>query len=82
MLGRARGPVLNLGVRPWPPVPAHHVQLIQKLVDARMIVVTLGGHEVQGPAVLTAEFLHQVVGDLLGLGGAARRESRGSSSKS
>ena len=53
---------------PWPLVPAHHIQLIQELIDPGVIIVTLGSHKVQGPAVLSADLLHQIIRNLLCLG--------------
>ena len=57
---------------PWPPVPAHHIQLIQELIDPGVIIVTLGSHKVQGPAVLSADLLHQIIRNLLCLGRQAK----------
>lgn len=63
-------------------VPAHHIQLVQELIDPGMVIVTLRSYEVQGSAVLSADLLHQVIRDFLGLaggrgGGECRREPRG-----
>lgn len=60
-------------------VPAHHIQLVQELIDPGMVIVTLRSYEVQGSAVLSADLLHQVIRDFLGLagGGERRREPRG-----
>lgn len=50
-----------------PALPPDHVEFIQELVDTRVVVVTLGHHQVQGPAVLGTDLLHQVVRHLLSL---------------
>lgn len=48
-------------------VPADVVELVEELVDARVVVVALGSHQVQSPAVLGGHLLQQVVRDLLRL---------------
>lgn len=59
---------------PWPPIPAHHIQLVQELIDPGMVVVTLRSHEVQGSAVLSADLLHEVIRDFLCLAGVGRQK--------
>lgn len=66
ILGR-EGEEETQGEPTGPALPPDHVEFIQELVDTRVVVVTLGHHQVQGPAVLGTDLLHQVVRHLLSL---------------
>lgn len=47
--------------------PPDHIEFVQEFVDAGVVIVTLGHHQVQGPAVLGADLLHQIIGHFLSL---------------
>jgi len=82
----ARGTELGASPHAGATLPPDHVELIQELVDAGVVVVTFCHHQVEGAAVLGADLLHQVVRHFLSLregdggqsrGTAARGERRG-----
>lgn len=62
-------PMALIPWRPWGLIPAHHIQLVQELIDPGVIIVTLCSYKVQGSAVLSTDLLHQVIRDFLGLAG-------------
>lgn len=63
---RARPPS-SAGASVSASVPADGVELVQELVRSGVVIITLGSHQVQSPAVLGADLLHQVVRELLSL---------------
>lgn len=48
-------------------VPAHGVELVEELVHAGVVIITLSSHQIQSSAVLRADLLQQVVRNLLSL---------------
>lgn len=48
-------------------LPPDHIEFIQEFIDAGVVVITLGHHQVKGPAVLGADLLHQVIRHFLSL---------------
>lgn len=66
------------GQPPAGPIPPpDHIEFVQEFVDPGVVIVTLGHHQVQGPAVLGADLLHQVIGHLLSLQEGKGGQSRG-----
>lgn len=66
---------------PGPTLPPDHVEFIQEFVDAGVVVITFCHHQVQGPAVLGANLLHQVIGHFLSLQEGKRGQSRGTAAR-
>lgn len=62
-------------------LPPDHVEFIQELVDARVVVITFCHYQVKGPAVLGTDLLHQVIGDFLSLQEGNRGQSRGTAAQ-
>lgn len=66
------------GRPPTGPIPpSDHVEFVEEFVDAGVVIVALGHHQVQGPAVLGADLLHQIIGHLLSLRDRKGGQSRG-----
>lgn len=61
--------------------PPDHIQFVQEFIDAGVVIVTLGHHQVQGPAVLGADLLHQVIGHFLSLREGKGHQSRGTDAR-
>ena len=56
-------------------VPAHGVELVEELVHAGVVIVTLSSYQIQSSAVLRADLLQQVVRNLLSLEKKERLET-------
>lgn len=61
-----------------PSLPPDHVEFVQELIDAGVVVITFCHHQVKGPAVLGADLLHQVIRHLLSLQEGNRAQGGGS----